>query len=66
MPGCLASEGEAMTGCGNYNLPIKSSDGAKNVFNLWFIDSGTYDKENGGYAHVAEDQLAWYKKRAMP
>ena len=62
MPGCLASEGEAMTGCGNYNLPIKSSDGAKNVFNLWFIDSGTYDKENGGYAHVAEDQLAWYKK----
>ena len=45
MPGCLASEGEAMTGCGNYNLPIKSSDGAKNVFNLWFIDSGTYDKE---------------------
>ena len=62
MPGCLASEGEAMTGCGNYNLPIKSSDGAKNVFNLWFIDSGTYDEENGGYAHVAEDQLAWYKK----
>ena len=62
MPGCLASEGEAMTGCGNYNLPIKSSDGAKNFFNLWCIDSGTYDKENGGYAHVAEDQLAWYKK----
>ena len=32
----VASEGEAMTGCGNYNLPIKSSDGTKNVFNLWY------------------------------
>lgn len=53
-------------GCGNFNLPIMSSDGSKVKFNLWFIDSGTYnpDKTVGGYDYIREDQIAWYKETA--
>lgn len=37
----------------DYNLEIKSSDGAKTVFNIWMMDT-----ERGG---VTEEQIAWYK-----
>lgn len=55
-----------LTGCGNCNLPIYSSDGSKIAFNLWMIDSNMYnaDPEVGGYDYVHEDQLAWYKETA--
>lgn len=55
-----------ITGCGNCNLPIYSSDGAKIAFNLWMIDSNMYnsDPEVGGYDYVHEDQLEWYKATA--
>lgn len=61
---CLAVEGEELTGVGTYNLPILSSDGTKNVFNLWFMDSNPYtpEEEGGGYGYVHEDQTAWYQK----
>ncbi len=61
---CMAVEGEEMTGVGNYNLPILSSDGSKTAFNLWFMDSNPYtpEEEGGGYGYVHEDQTAWYKK----
>ncbi|MEG1805207.1 MAG: metallophosphoesterase family protein [Clostridia bacterium] len=61
--GCLAIVGEEMTGCGTYNLLIKDSKNEKDVFNIWMIDSGDYNP-NGGYAYVANDQIAWYEKQS--
>ena len=62
--GCLAVAGEQdITGVGNYNLTIRSSDSKKDVVNLWFFDSGTYDETGEGkYAWVEKDQLDWYEK----
>ncbi len=49
---------------GTYNLPILKSDGSGYGFNLWLIDSGTYNTENeyGGYACVYKEQIEWYKE----
>ena len=45
-PGCLMSAGpDDITGCGNYNLLVWSSDGSRPVCNLWFLDSGTYGEK---------------------
>lgn len=59
---CIAiDEGEALYGCGTYNLPIYSSaDVNKIAYNIWMFDSNMYDKENGGYDHVHQDQIDWY------
>lgn len=59
---CIAVPGEEMTGFCNYNLLIKDSKGEKDIYNLWLMDSNTYDEENGGYGYVHEDQTEWYKK----
>ncbi len=61
---CVAiDEGEALYGCGTYNLPIYSSkDATKVAYNLWMIDSNMYDGERGGYDYVHQDQLDWYVK----
>ena len=57
---------DSISGCGNHNLIIKSSDGEKDMFNLWFIDShnGYEDSSKSYYDVVHEDQLDWYKKTA--
>lgn len=62
--GCLATEGDEMTGVGNYNLTVKDSAGEKDIFNLWFMDSNPYatEEEGGGYGYVHEDQTQWYRK----
>ncbi len=59
---CIAvDEGEALYGCGTYNVPIYSSaDASKVAYNLWMIDSNMYDED--GYDHVHKDQLDWYVK----
>jgi 3',5'-cyclic AMP phosphodiesterase CpdA len=54
-------DGEKLSGCGTYNIPVLSSDGEKVKFNLWVFDSGDYDK-NGRYSCVKADQIEWYKK----
>ena len=60
---CVAiDEGEALDGCGTYNLPIYSSDGSKIAYNLWMIDSNMYDTK--GYEHVHQDQLDWYVNKS--
>lgn len=61
---CVAvDEGDALYGCGTYNLPIYSSaDANKIAYNLWMIDSNMYNEEKGGYDHVHEDQIDWYVK----
>ena len=56
---CLMRDDEPeLSGCGNYNLPILSSDGQRTAFNLYFIDSlgggGSY------YDYVKQDQIDWY------
>jgi predicted phosphodiesterase len=54
-------EGPAVSGAGNYNVPIYSSaDSSKMAYNLWMVDSGMYDEVNGGYDYVKQDQIDWY------
>lgn len=53
-------DGEALSGCGTYNLPVLSSDGQRVQFNIWVFDSGDYDDE-GNYGYVKKDQIEWYK-----
>lgn len=58
---CVAiDEGESISGCGTYNLPILSSDGSKISYNLWMFDSNMYDPVADGYDHVHQDQIDWY------
>ena len=54
-------DGEALTGCGTYLIPICSSEDDTVRFHLWVFDSGDYDGE-GHYANVAEDQVEWYRE----
>lgn len=56
-------DGEALSGCGTYNLPILSSDGSKIKFNVWVFDSNDYDDE-GHYGYVKKDQVEWYKAKS--
>ncbi len=54
-------DGDALSGCGTYNIPVLSSDGEDIKFNLWVFDSGDYDEE-GRYSCVKPDQIEWYKQ----
>ena len=54
-------DGETLSGCGTYNIPVLSSDGERVRFNLWVFDSGDYDEE-GRYSCVQPDQIEWYKQ----
>ena len=54
-------DGEALSGCGTYNIPVFSSDGEKVKFNLWVFDSGDYDEEER-YSCVKPDQIEWYRQ----
>lgn len=49
-------------GCANHNLPIYSSKNENKIaYNLYIIDSGSYDTEIGhGYDYVHDDQVDWY------
>ncbi len=54
-------------GCGNCCVTIKSSDGAKDAFAIWLMDSNDYQrKEDGGLAYdcVHADQIEWYESKA--
>ena len=54
-------DGDALSGCGTYNIPVYSSDGENVKFNLWVFDSGDYDEE-GRYSCVQADQVEWYRQ----
>ena len=54
-------DGEMLSGCGTYNVPLYSSIDGKMKFNLWVFDSGDYDSE-GHYSNVQADQVEWYKQ----
>ena len=58
-------EGDALYGCGTYNLPIYASDDSEKVsYNLWMFDSNTYDDVYGGYDYVHDDQVEWYVNKS--
>lgn len=63
---CIAiDEGDAIYGCGTYNVPIYSSnDASKIAYNLWMFDSNMYDEENGGYDYVHQNQIDWYVNKS--
>ncbi len=63
---CVAvDEGNALYGCGTYNLPIYSSEDADKIaYNIWLTDSNMYDEVNGGYDYVHEDQIDWYVNKS--
>ncbi len=56
---CLMRDDEPeVSGVGNYNLPILSSDGQRTAFNLYLLDS-----HGGGgstYDYIKQDQIDWY------
>lgn len=54
-------DGDGLSGCGTYSIPVLSSKSDEVKFNLWVFDSGDYD-ENGRYSCVKPDQIEWYKK----
>ncbi len=56
-------DGDRLTGCGTYRIPLCASDSDELRFNLWVFDSGDYDGE-GHYANVAEDQVEWYREQS--
>ena len=58
---CYSKNENCLMRAGDYFYNIKDSKGEKDIFTLWFIDSGAYAKE-GGYAYVKESQLQWYKQ----
>ncbi len=61
---CLTYDAKpSLNGFGNCNIPVYSSDGDDIAFNLWMIDSLTY--ADGGYDHVREDQIQWYKETGI-
>jgi len=64
---CLAFDADPdLTGCANHNLTILSSDGTKTAFNLWLIDSNTYESNMlGNYDYVHEDQIRWYEAQSQ-
>lgn len=64
---CLTyNSDDSITGLGNSNLPVMSSDGSGEIaFNLFLIDSNMYDEVNGGYDYVHEDQIEWYRNTSL-
>lgn len=56
----------SLSGCASHNLPIQSADGSKTAFNLWIMDSNTYDADNKDYYDcVHADQIAWYEETSQ-
>ncbi len=57
---CVAAVGEeSIHGIGNYKIPLCSDD-RKEIFSLFFLDSGTYLE--GGYSSVRPNQIEWFER----
>ena len=57
---------DALSGRYDYHAVIRSSDGSRDAFNLWFMYSGNRaPKEScSKYDYVRPEQIAWYEKTA--
>ncbi len=54
-----------LTGTGTCKIPIYSSNGANVAFNLWMVDSGSYQNPldtTSGFDNPHADQLAWIEE----
>ncbi len=58
---CVSERGTDKKSVCNFALPILSDN--KTVFNLYFLDSGTYAPD-GGYGYVNDNQIKWYEKKS--
>lgn len=56
----IPSESDLSFDAGTVSVPVMSSDGKKQVFNIYLIDSRG-SAEGGGYAPVDKEQIEWYK-----
>lgn len=63
LPYFVGSKGQELYGCGNYSLPIKSSDGKSVAAMIYCMDSNDYptDKKIGHYDWIQYDQIGWYR-----
>lgn len=51
--------------CGTYRLPVFSSDGEKQLMNLWMIDTARYEREEDKcYEEITAAQVEWFKKES--
>ena len=53
---------QSLSGAGTCKIPDYSSNGNDVAFNLWMLDSGSYQNPldgTSGYGSVQDDQLAW-------
>lgn len=56
-------DGDILSGCGTYNIPILSSKGSRMKFNIWIFDSNE-SEDRKYYSCVNPDQVEWYKQRS--
>lgn len=54
----MRDDAPELSGVGNYNLPILSSNGRRTAFNLYLLDS--HGGGDGVYDHIKQDQIDWY------
>lgn len=67
MPYCLTADEEpAVSGVGNYVLPVLASKGDQPALTLYCIDSNAYISIEGvkGYDYIKRDQIDWYARRS--
>lgn len=64
LPNFVGEKGPELTGCGNYSLPIKSSNGESTEALIYCFDSNSYsvNKKISDYDWVHFDQISWYRK----
>ena len=63
LPYFVGEKGPELTGCGNYALPVWSSDDKKVEAVLYCIDSNDYTKSKfRGYDWIHFDQINWYRE----
>ena len=52
--------------CGTYRLPVYSSDGEKQLMNLWMINTSWQDKEQDKiFNHIRETQVEWFRNESL-
>jgi hypothetical protein len=63
-PYFAGSKGPELTGCGNYILTVRSSDGRNTAAAIYCFDSNDYPESNktGHYDWIHFDQIEWYRK----
>lgn len=66
LPFFVGSKGTELTGCGNYTLPINSSDRDKIAANIYCFDSNSYsiNKKQSDYDWIHFDQVDWYRNES--